>query len=106
MRLCSSDGGTNTSVTSEWPSDSARALLGARGELVQDVSHPGPPALGTAHLPVPPVSRSTQHPEPHEADVSIRAEERCERWGHVTVHTTLESPCSCRSSLQLPTPIE
>lgn len=66
---------------------------------------PVPAALGTAHPPFPPVYRSAQHPEPHEADVSIRAE-RFKRWGRVTAHSTLQTPCCSRSSLQLPTPME
>lgn len=98
MRLCSSGGGTNTSVTSGWPSDSACALLGASEELVQDVSHPGlgspwhsSSALPT-HFPFYSASRAPR------GRVSIRAEERFERCGHVTVHTTLETPAAPCSS--------
>lgn len=78
MGLCSSDGGTNTSVTSGWPSDRARVLLGASGELVQDVSgsHPGPGSPLHSSSALPTRFPFDSAPEPHEADVSIRAEEK------------------------------
>lgn len=56
----------------------------------------------SSSLPFPPSSLSTQHPEPRKADVSVRAEERFERWGNVTAHTSLETPCLFP---QLPTPV-
>lgn len=61
---------------------------------------PGSPWHSSSR-PFPPGSHSTQHPERREADASVRAEERFERWGNVTAHTSLETPCLF---LQVPTP--